>query len=109
MRLIDQGLVDTMADVSDNIISNYSANPTFEEVVASRLSRRGFLGGSLAAIASLGAVDTLVNAVPAEARRGGPLLGFDGIKVSSADTVVVPPGYTAKVLIAWGDPVSNGP
>jgi secreted PhoX family phosphatase len=22
---------------------------------------------------------------------------------------VVPPGYTAEVLIAWGDPVSNGP
>jgi uncharacterized protein len=29
--------------------------------------------------------------------------------VSNADTVVVPLGYTAEVLIAWGDPVSNGP
>ena len=38
-----------------------------------------------------------------------PLLGFQGIAVSAADTVVVPPGYTAEVLIAWGDPVSNGP
>ena len=29
--------------------------------------------------------------------------------MSTADTVVVPPGYTAEVLVAWGDPVSNGP
>ena len=25
------------------------------------------------------------------------------------DKVVVPKGYTAQVLVAWGDPVSNGP
>jgi hypothetical protein len=37
------------------------------------------------------------------------LLGFQGIPTSDADTVVVPPGYTAEVLIAWGDPVANGP
>lgn len=37
------------------------------------------------------------------------LLGFQGIPVSDADTIVVPPGYKAEVLISWGDPVSNGP
>ena len=44
-----------------------------------------------------------------EAASGRPLLGFTGIATSTADEVVVPPGYTAKVLIAWGEPVSNGP
>ena len=76
------------------------------------LSRRGFLGGGLATAATvaLGGVSALLKAVPASAQKHrGPLLGFQSVAVSTADTVVVPPGYTAKVLIAWGDPVSNGP
>jgi secreted PhoX family phosphatase len=92
--------------------SNNSGNRAFREVIEARMSRRGFLGGSLAGAAalSLGGVSALMKAVPAAARsHGRPLLGFAGIPVSEADTVVVPPGYTAKVLIAWGDPVSNGP
>src|SRR5215510_9352998 len=96
----------------DDNASNNSGNQTFQEVVASRISRRGFLGGGLAAAAalSLGSVNALLRAVPASAKAaGGPLLGFQGIQVSTADTVVVPAGYTARVLIAWGDPVSNGP
>ena len=101
-----------MANNDEDMVSNPSDNETFDEIVAFRVSRRGFLGGGLAAAAavSLGGVGSLLSAVPVSAnRRHGPLLGFTGIPVSSADTVVVPDGYTAKVLIAWGDPVSNGP
>src|SRR5262245_18511700 len=55
---------------------------------------------------SLGGVTSLLKTVPASAKTiKGPLLGFQGIPVSAADTVVVPSGYTAEVLIAWGDPV----
>ncbi len=32
-------------------------------------------------------------------------LGFSPVPPSTADRVVVPPGYTATVLAAWGDPV----
>ena len=65
--------------------------------------------------------DALTRAVPVAATNGGygdgsgpgrpgaPLLGFQGVAPSTADTVVVPPGYRADVLIAWGDPVSDGP
>ena len=37
------------------------------------------------------------------------MLGFTSVPVSTADTVVVPPGYAADVLYAWGDPISDGP
>ena len=96
---------------SDND-SNRSGNRTFEEVIEARMSRRGFLGGGLATAAALsvGGVSALLKAVPASAQtRRRPLLGFQSVPVSTADEVVVPPGYTARVLIAWGDPVSNGP
>jgi secreted PhoX family phosphatase len=97
----------------DDPISNASGNPHFVDVVEARLSRRGFVGGSLAlgAATSLGGIGGLLHSMPALARRHDhePLLGFTGIPVSSADAVVVPEGYTARVLIAWGDPVSNGP
>ena len=61
-------------------------------------------------------VASLLDAVPASGSRSGdgdrrhkPLLGFKSIPPSPDDTVVVPPGYTARVLISWGDPVSDGP
>ena len=100
-----------MSNIDDDTVSNTSNNETLEQVAA-RVSRRQILGGGLtiAAASSLGGIGTLLNAVTAQAKpKGEPLLGFQGIPVSSADTVVVPPGYTAKVLIAWGDPVSDGP
>lgn len=101
----------------DDLISNPSGNRTFEEVVEARLSRRALLGAGLAAgtATALAGVSALLQSVPTEAAerdleaRAQPLLGFAGIEVSSADTVVVPPGYTAHVLISWGDPVSKGP
>ena len=101
-----------MSIIDDNIESNISGNESFEQVIEARLSRRGVLGGGVAAAvaASLGGVGSLLNAVPAQARGDGnaqPLLGFQGIPVSTADAVVVPAGYTAKVLISWGDPISK--
>ncbi len=103
-----------MPNGSHDSICNSSPNRTFQEVVDARLSRRGFLGGGVAtaATASLGGIGALLDAVPVSAKSHGhrdPLLGFQGIPVSSEDTVTVPTGYTAAVLIAWGDPLSNGP
>lgn len=74
--------------------------PTFSDVLRARLSRRSLLTSGLAA-AGLGWLG------PA-AWAGSPL-GFTGVPVSSADTLVVPRGYVAEVLYAWGDPISDGP
>jgi secreted PhoX family phosphatase len=92
---------------TDDQISNESPNPTFQEVLARRLSRRGILTGGLVT-AGLGLAGPLAR--PRRARaQASELLGFRGIPPSRADSVVVAPGYTAEVLYAWGDPISNGP
>jgi hypothetical protein len=109
--------------------SNQSGNRPFEDVAEARISRRGVLGGGLAATAAAaiggaaGGVGSLLDAVPVAATGGGwgrsrddgygrpirPLVGFQSVPATNADRVTVPPGYTATVLIAWGDPISNGP
>ena len=116
-----------MSIIDDEGVSNTSGNEQFQDIVNARLSRRNFLTGGLATAAAvtLGGVEALLSAVPAAARGteeaedtdqdekslGGrrPTLGFESVPVSLADEVVVPKGYTAEVLIAWGDPVSHGP
>jgi secreted PhoX family phosphatase len=101
-----------MGIVDDDQISNVSANETLHDVIEARVSRRSVLGGGLAAAGTaMFGVDALLRSVPvaAQGRHKEPLLGFEGIPVSSADTVVVPEGYTARVLISWGDPLSSGP
>jgi secreted PhoX family phosphatase len=113
-----------MSIVDDDIVSNPSANATFDQVLEARLSRRDILGGAATAAAT-GGVAALLSAVPAEAAIYGstpkPSLGFEAISVAAHpsntlntagdvfDQIRVPQGYTARVLIAWGDPVSNGP
>ena len=64
--------------------------------------------GGLAAAAS--GVAALMQSLPAQAApKKKALAGFMGIPVSNADPVVVPKGYSWEVLIAWGEPISNGP
>ncbi|MDX6611119.1 MAG: uncharacterized protein QOD75_305 [Blastocatellia bacterium] len=92
--------------------NQHDNDESLEEIAAAALSRRGFVKAGIAATGALylGGIESLLNAVPAVAAEPSKaLLGFQGIPVSAADTVVVPKGYSARVLIAWGDPVSDGP
>ena len=109
-----------MGDIhDDDDVCNVSSNETFREVLDRRISRRAVVGGGLAVAATTvvagaggGGVGTLLAARPAAATsdgRRGPVLGFTSIPTSTLDEVVVPSGYTARVLIAWGEPVSDGP
>ena len=82
-----------------------SADSSFEDVLAARLSRRDVLRGSLAAVA----VAALGDAMIAPHARAASLLGFKSVPVSTADAVIVPEGYTADVVYAWGDPIGDGP
>ena len=110
-----------MSTIDDEAVSNFSGNETIWEVAEARLSRRRLVAGGVAGGVALSGVSSLLAAVPASASgsrssdgdRGDhgdrPLLGFESISPSSDDTVHVPPGYTARGLISWGDPVSSGP
>ena len=96
----------------NNENSNTSANPTFDAVLGARLSRRGLLRGGVGTVgtAVLGGFGVTAcggsdDPVPAEPVK---LLGFSAVGKSLADTVVVPAGYTASVLFAFGDPMAAG-
>ncbi|HSV51221.1 MAG TPA: PhoX family phosphatase [Burkholderiaceae bacterium] len=94
--------------------SNTSANPTFDSVLAARLSRRGLLRGSVGTVgtavlggfgvAACGGGDGATSETPAAEK----LLGFTAVAKSLADAVVVPAGYSASVLYALGDPLNAG-
>ncbi|MGQ0621843.1 MAG: PhoX family protein [Panacagrimonas sp.] len=87
--------------------TNESVNPHLLDLIAARLTRRDVLKGMSAVSAAFfgGAALSLsekANAV------GGLQLGFNAVAKSLADAVIVPTGYTARVLYALGDPIRNG-
>jgi uncharacterized protein len=61
--------------------------------------RRGIVQGSLGW--GLAALFSIPQGASASASR----LGFQGIPPSRADTVNVPPGYEAHVMVPWGEPL----
>lgn len=77
---------------------------------ARRVWLRGGLGTALAAAFGPMAAalsDCAIGASASGAAAGGARgkLGFQPIGTSTADTVVVPAGYTAEVIAPWGEPV----
>jgi uncharacterized protein len=87
---------DTMED------SNRSAGLDIHTV--SDPARRVWLQGGIAALAA-GAFAPLFAGCATAAGNSAPLLGFKGIATSTADTLVVPEGYVASVIAAWGEPI----
>ncbi|WMC11783.1 DUF839 domain-containing protein [Oceanimonas pelagia] len=77
--------------------------PEFTQLVEKSLSRRRFLGGAAAlGAAAFFAASPLSRAVAA-ATQGSPLLGFEAVPASTADTITVPKGYRVERLVSWGD------
>jgi secreted PhoX family phosphatase len=105
---------------------NTSGNPSLNDIRDARLSRRGAMragvGSAGAAVlgsfslAACGGGDDVAAApapvppagapAPAPVPAPSPItLGFQAVPKSLADAVVVPAGYTARVLYALGDPL----
>lgn len=80
-----------------------------EQLDADRLTdptRRKLLLGSAGAVGLAGFLGGGIWTVSAEALAEdlppNKLLGFKGITASTADEVLIAPGYRAEVLISWG-------
>ncbi|WP_434675478.1 PhoX family protein [Pseudomonas sp. D3-10] len=74
------------------------------------LSRRRFIGaGALCGAAMFLGGNLLSRSVMAAAVSEGnkSMLGFDSIAAATTDTITLPPGYKASVLISWGQPLQK--
>lgn len=89
-----------------NEIDNPSANTHIQEVIATRISRRGVLKGGVAVTAStlLGSVS--LSACGGSNDKAALALNFDAVAKNKLDLVTVPAGYQTRILHALGDPLS---
>ena len=91
---------------SDGKTLNPSSNPTFENVLTTRLSRRDLLKAGVASAIASSLPLSLAGCASAGLKREG-VLGFSAVPLSSADTVRVPAGYNVNTLLKWGDPIGH--
>jgi uncharacterized protein len=107
-----------MLECDDDL--NPSTNPSLDDIVHAAMSRRRLLrmGGAAASLGFLAALGgdrvTAAGWVIGGTSPATPLanlIGFESVPLPAVaqKTVTVSPGYTALVLLAWGDPVSDGP
>ena len=98
---------------------NTSGNPSLNDIIDARMSRRGLFKasfgtagaavlGSTALVACGGGSDAPAATLPTPVRLGATPLGFTAVAKNRADSVTVPAGYTATALYALGDPLTAG-
>jgi uncharacterized protein len=90
---------DGQYDDRENIGIARPMGPTISEVIEQRLSRRGFVGGLAAVLAST----ALTAPSTSLAQAGGSTLTFRELPHGLDETHHVSPGYSARVLVRWGD------
>ena len=94
----------------DDTVSNPTENPSFEHVCAARRALLRSAGtGAVLAFAGMpfAGCSSMPSTAATNAKSAAPT--FVPGPAGTADAVVVPEGYEAYVLYAWGDPVSAGP
>lgn len=104
-------------DDAENEMYPHHEEPEFNRLMGKDINRREFMIAS--GVASAAAFLTLAGC-HAGVKSGGqaasasgaamkkPHIGFTPIAASTADTVSVPKGYSARKLISWGDPLFSG-
>lgn len=102
--------------ISDKVVTNDSGNTPLSLVMEAHLSRRTVTRGGLAAAMALFSGVGLTacgggDSSPAASQGATPppklKLGFESLPNSMTDACVVPAGYVAQVLGAWGTPLNS--
>ncbi len=96
-------------DETENVASNPSQNPTIGDVIAARFNRRDFLKGGFGIAAAAATAAPLTIAVAARVHAAThSRFKFDELEAGVDDNHHIAEGYSADVLIRWGDPVLSG-
>lgn len=105
-----------------NSVANESNGLTIHEVIDASLSRRNFIKGSIGVSALAFTSGSLLGALSNDLsaseekdfnfkhKNSSLEIGFNAVPanvVPMTDAVTVPEGYTARVLVAWGDSLNN--
>ncbi len=104
----DQRSLQQRREDSEDIGSNHSDNPTMGDIIARRFNRRDVMKGSLAVATVTATMGPLALASAKKAHAATPNFGFSEIEAGVDETHHVAEGYSADVLIRWGDPVVKG-
>jgi uncharacterized protein len=93
-------------EAEEDVGRNHSNNPTMGDIINRRLSRRGFMGGSLAVAAISATVSPIALLAAREARaETASAFSFTEVEAGVDETHHVAEGYDADVLLRWGDKV----
>ncbi len=97
------------AELAEDAGTSAPENPTIGDIIALRYDRRGLMKGLLgvgAITAALGPASLAARTAGAQAAANPtPSFGFAELSSVPTDRAEVAEGYSADVLIRWGDPV----
>jgi uncharacterized protein len=98
-------------EASEDVGRNPTSGDTMGDIVARRYGRREMLRGSLAVAAitaAFGPLSQIATARRSEAAAGKAAFSFPELKAGVDRTHHVAQGYTADILLRWGDPILPG-
>ena len=77
----------------------------FDHVVEAAISRRGFMGGTLAFGSGAAVMGTSMLKGTTAMAKQSDRFAFEQLPIQTDGTVHVPEGYSWDVLVRWGDPL----